>query len=388
MNDLSTVAERITPALAQTRDRTLALVSRLDHAALEAVHSPLLSPLVWDLGHIAAFEDLWISRSFGTEMLAPELTQVYDADETPRAHRGSLPFLPPGEAQAFMARIRAHTVEVIAERPAEHSERRLELIIRHELQHNETMLQTLQIAGLPTGLDGAADMGTGCDDDGLELIPLAGGGLMIGADRQAGFSYDNEQPRHRVALASFQIGRTPVSNRAWQAFIETGGYHRRELWSEHGWSWRQSQDVQRPLYWNADGSTTRFDRRRAIDPDEPVCHVSHFEAEAFARHHEARLPTEFEWEAAAIIEPSGPEKLLCGVQHSVWQWTSTEFHGYPGFRADPYPEYSEQFFGHGYRVLRGGSWVSSPRVATAQFRNWDLPERRQIFSGLRLARDL
>jgi dimethylhistidine N-methyltransferase len=378
----------IAAGLADTRERTHALVSALDAAALERVHSPLLSPLVWDLGHIAAFEDLWISRTFGTAMVEPELVGVYDADETPRAERGTLAFLRTEAALDYMARTRANTLSRLAAGAPENVEKRLELIIRHELQHHETMLQTLQIAGLATGLDQAADITVRCRDHGLELIPLAGGSLMIGADAAAGFAYDNEQPRQRRELAPFQIGRYPVSNAAWQDFIDAGGYRLRQLWSDPGWSWRQDEDVQRPLYWSDDHRTIRFGATRAIDPHEPVCHVSYFEAEAFARHHDARLPTEFEWEAAATIEPRGPEQLLHGLRNSVWQWTSSEFNPYPGFRADPYPEYSEQFFGDGYRVLRGGAWLSSPRVATVSFRNWDLPQRRQIFSGLRLARDL
>jgi iron(II)-dependent oxidoreductase len=386
-----TAIATIAAALADTRERTLSLISRLDPAALEAVHSPLLSPLVWDLGHIAAFEDLWISRTFASAMVQPELIPVYDADETPRADRGTLPFLRTDAALDYMRRTRTSTLNLLARADADTSERveaRLELIIRHELQHNETMLQTLQIAGLPTGLVHAADITVSCDDHGLALIPLAGGNLMIGSDRGAGFSYDNEQPRQPVQLASFQIGRFPVSNAAWQDFIAAGGYRRPELWSPAGWDWRQRENVLGPLYWTEDGASTRFGVRRQLNPTEPVCHISCFEAEAFARLHDARLPTELEWEAAATIEPVGPEQLLHGLQNSVWQWTASEFHGYRGFRADPYPEYSEQFFGHGYRVLRGGAWISSTRVASPQFRNWDHPERRQIFSGLRLARDL
>ncbi len=383
-----TATADIVAALSASRERTFALVSRLEGDALERVHSPLLSPLVWDLGHIAAFEDLWISRTFGTEMLEPELIPVYDADETPRRDRGTLPFLRTEAARDYLRRTRAHTLGLIAsENPPDHLAARLELIIRHELQHNETMSQTLQVAGLATGLEHGADPTISCDDHGLELIPLAGGSLLIGAASD-GFAYDNERPRHQVEVASFQIGRFPVSNAAWQDFMADGGYHRRELWSEPGWRWRRAEGIEAPLYWNADGSLRRFDRRQPILATDPVCHISYFEAEAFARHHAARLPTEFEWEAAATIEPRGPEQLLHGVQNSVWQWTSSEFNRYRGFRADPYPEYSEQFFGHGYRVLRGGAWLSSPRVATIPFRNWDLPERRQIFSGLRLARDL
>jgi dimethylhistidine N-methyltransferase len=385
---LSAATHALPGALAETRERTLALVSRLDADTLETVHSSLLSPLVWDLGHIAAFEDLWVSRTFGTAMVQPELIPVYDADETPRADRGTLPFLRTDAALDYLRRTRANTLDLLSARTPENVDRRLELILRHELQHNETMLQTLQIAGLPTGLHEAAHIPVSCDDHGLGLIPLAAGSLWIGSEHSAGFSYDNEQPRHRIELASFEIGRFPVSNAAWQDFIAAGGYQRPELWSPAGWSWRQAEDVQRPLYWTEEGLSTRFGQRQELDPTDPVCHIAFFEAEAFARHHHARLPTEFEWEAAATIEPRGPEQLLHGLQNSVWQWTTSQFRGYPGFRADPYPEYSEQFFGGDYRVLRGGAWVSSPRVATAQFRNWDHPQRRQIFSGLRLARDL
>jgi L-histidine N-alpha-methyltransferase len=379
-------ANHLMRALADARGRTLAIIAALDAETLEQVHSPLLSPLVWDLGHIAAFEDLWVSRTFGCAMLEPELIAVYDADETPRRDRGTLPFLRTEAAHDYLRRMRARTLGLLAGATPENCEKRLELIVRHELQHNETMLQTLQIAGLATGLAEALDV-TLEVDDGLELIPLAGGSLWIGAAGSAGFSYDNEQPRQRMELPPFQIGRSPVSNAAWQEFIEAGGYGRRELWSEAGWNWRTAENVERPLFWNVDGSTTSFGRRRAINPAEAVRHISCFEAEAFVAHHGVRLPTEFEWEAAATIEPQGPEQLLHGLRHTVWHWTSTEFRGYPGFRPDPYPEYSEQFFGHGYRVLRGGAWLSSARVVTTQFRNWDLPERRQIFSGLRIAAD-
>jgi iron(II)-dependent oxidoreductase len=161
-----------------------------------------------------------------------------------------------------------------------------------------------------------------------------------------------------------------VSNASWIAFAASGGYERREWWSTNGWAWRQEQEVaQEPGI-------------AAADPDAPVCHVSWFEADAFARAHGARLPTEVEWEKAATVAPSALEDV--GL---VWEWTATSFHGYPGFVAHPYREYSEVFFGDEYQVLRGGSWATSRRIAGPRFRNWDLPQRRQIFSGLRLARE-
>jgi iron(II)-dependent oxidoreductase len=153
-------------------------------------------------------------------------------------------------------------------------------------------------------------------------------------------------------------------------FSEGGGYERREWWTREGWAWKQEYDI------------TDHASVAAGHPEAPVCHVSWFEADAFARAHSARLPTEAEWERAATWTQDQPEGI-----GSVWEWTATEFDGYPGFQAYPYREYSEVFFKRGYRVLRGGSWATNPRVRTTTFRNWDLPERRQIFAGLRLARD-
>jgi iron(II)-dependent oxidoreductase len=188
--------------------------------------------------------------------------------------------------------------------------------------------------------------------------------MGAGAD---GFSYDNERPRHVVYTDAFQIARQPVSNAGWLTFAEQGGYERRELWSDDGWAWLAEQDnAQHPAI-------------AAGDPHAPACHVSYFEAEAYARAHDARLPSEAEWEKAATGAP------LDGIGR-VWEWTQTAFHGYPGFAAHPYREYSEVFFGEDYRVLKGGSWATDERVANPRFRNWDLPQRRQIFAGLRVAR--
>jgi iron(II)-dependent oxidoreductase len=185
---------------------------------------------------------------------------------------------------------------------------------------------------------------------------------------EEGFAYDNERPRHLVELPAFQIARLPVSSESWLRFADSGGYERREWWSQAGWQWLEEQDA------------TYHAAIARSDPWAPACHASWFEADAFARAHGARLPTEEEWEKAAA---SG---VLAG-RGMVWEWTQNPFRGYPGFVAYPYREYSEVFFGDAYRVLRGGSWATHPRVASTTFRNWDLPQRRQIFSGLRLARD-
>jgi gamma-glutamyl hercynylcysteine S-oxide synthase len=404
-------------ALEETRERTLALVAGIADEDLERVHSPLMSPLVWDLGHIAAFEDLWLVHRFGGRpMLRRDLAAVYDAFETPRAHRGDLPYLRRAEALEYLAAVR----DRVLDRAARHGigDGLLhELVLRHELQHAETMLQTIQLARMEHyDCPGRVDPPDGPGGlTGLELVEVPGGPFELGA-AAAGFAYDNERPRHVVEVPTFRIGRTPITNATFLRFAEGGGYERREWWSDEGWAWKEQYDITHPGAWTADGREWRLTDTEPLDPDRPVVHVSWFEADAFARAHGARLPTEAEWEKAAtwdqetqtrrdpaggnlgqVAYGTGPVGAFAddaspcgalGMLGDVWEWTASEFRGYPGFVARPYREYSEVFFGPDYRVLRGGSWATSPRVATASFRNWDYPQRRQIFSGLRIAADV
>jgi iron(II)-dependent oxidoreductase len=197
-------------------------------------------------------------------------------------------------------------------------------------------------------------------------VDVEGGPAMIGAPAD-GFAYDNERPRHEIDLPAFAIARTPLTNATWLSFTEGGGYERREWWSNEGWAWKEEYDI------------GRHAGAEAGPPDAAVVHVAWYEADAFARSVEARLPTEHEWEKAALLG------RLKGVG-SAWEWTQSHFTGYPGFRAHPYREYSEVFFGDRYRVLRGASRATHPRVASVHFRNWDLPGRRQLFAGVRIAR--
>jgi gamma-glutamyl hercynylcysteine S-oxide synthase len=355
--------------LGEARARTLALVAALDDEQLNEVYSPLLSPLAWDLGHIANFEELWLVRRIGgREPLHGELGRLYDAIETPRRTRGELPILHGDELRAYMDDVRARALDVLEEvdLAADVDEPLLregfvyEMLIAHELQHHETMLQLLQLVDgyeLPLPI-GPAPVSA----DGPETVTVAAAEHEIGAPPR-GFAYDNERPRHRVELAAFAIDRTPVANATYIRFMEDTG-------------------AEPPMYWERDGGggwlETARGRRQPVDPALPVLHVSWHEAEALARWAGKRLPTELEWEAAF--------ERLDGVGQG-WEWTSSEFRGYPGFAAFPYPEYSEVFFGDEYKVLRGSSWATHPRVARPSFRNWDLPQRRQIFAGVRLAED-
>jgi iron(II)-dependent oxidoreductase len=423
-----TAADAI-PVLSEARERTQAIVASVSEEDLERVHSTLMSPLVWDLGHIAAFEDLWIAHRFGgLPLLREDLADVYDAFETPRADRGDLPFLRAGAVREYMSATRERVLAVLSDRAGEDGTI-AEMVLRHEHQHNETMLQTLQLARLPGyWLAGATHppAAPAPAPSGLELIEIPAGPCTIGAPVD-GFAYDNERPRHRTDVRGYLIGRTPITNATYLTFTEGGGYERREWWSDEGWHWKEQYDITRPGQWTADLSAEwRLGALEPLDPHRPVVHVSWFEADAFARAHGLRLPTEIEWEKAATWDqdanqardypwgndpprggvhanvdqlgcgpaaagayPAGASPYGCqGMIGDVWEWTSSSFGGYPGFTAHPYREYSEVFFGGDYRVLRGGSWATRSRVSTSTFRNWDYPQRRQIFSGFRVAEDL
>jgi len=357
-------------ALQDARARTLALVSPFRHAELERVHHPLMSPLDWDLGHIAAYEDLWLVHRHGGEpLLRGDLADLYDAFETPRAERGEIDFLRGQDVFDYIAEVRERSLDVL-DRVGPGDGTLFEMVIRHEAQHNETMRQTLFLGDLPGGTPGPA--GGAAPREGWIDIPA--GPFAMGA-AEHGFAFDNERPRHAVGVGAVRIARHPVTNASWMHFVEGGGYERREWWSAEGWSWKEEYDITHPEGWTADAT--------ADDDGRPVLHVSWFEADAFARAHGARLPTEAEWEKAATWTQEPLQDI-----GAAWEWTSTCFHAYPGFSAHPYPEYSEAFFGEDHRVLRGSSWATEDRVRSTTFRNWDLPPRRQIFCGLRLAKDV
>ncbi|MGH2922598.1 MAG: SUMF1/EgtB/PvdO family nonheme iron enzyme [Solirubrobacterales bacterium] len=393
----TTLAER----LADARVHTLKLIEPLSDEQLNRVYDPLLSPLIWDLGHIANFEELWlVQRIGGREPLRGDLGAFYDAIEQPRKIRGELPILKAGEVRPYLDGVRERTIEVLGEADLDCGDPLLahgfvyEMLLAHEHQHNETMLQLLQMVESYEPVE--VDPGPAAEpvSDGPEMVEVAGGEHEIGAPGpERGYAYDNERPRHRVGLEPFLIDRTPVTNGAYIEYLtETG--------------------AEPPMYWEPDGegswTRTVMGRTEEVDPRLPVIHVSWDEADAFARWAGKRLPTEPEWEAAAAgadrdranldqlsfgCAPAGAygdASSDCGAVQmlgDVWEWTSSDFTAYPGFRAFPYAEYSEVFFGPEHKVLRGGAWAARRSVIRTSFRNWDLPQRRQIFAGIRCARD-
>lgn len=434
------VASEQVEVLAATRDRTLALIAGLDDVALSRVVDPLLSPLLWDLGHIANFEQRWL---LGSDDSA--LDGVYNPFEHPRAERGELEVLSSDECFTYMGAVR----EQVFQRAKSLDPFLLELVIQHEQQHNETMLQLLrQMEGYappqaladeylapPAGeqhirLREAASRAYRPMSRSSDMIAFPAGNYLIGTEPEARtLIYDNELNAHKRDVDAFEIATRPVTNGDYAEWIEFGGYKKPEWWTPEGWEWlaEQGDDFDAaPLGWHRSSGgwvTTDFGADEPIDLSAPVCHVNWHEASAYARAHGARLPTELEWEVAASYDPrigaSGERRTYAwgdnawvpgaanldqlafgahpvgSADHGfapidmlgqVWEWTNSEFSAYPGFSPFAYEQYSEPFFDGGYRVLRGGSWATRARTVTNTFRNWDLPSRRQIFSGFRLAR--
>jgi len=402
-------------------------VRRLPQLLAVAVVLGLLGLLVWDLAHIGQQEELWLLRAGDGNrpgLLPPDVDSLYDAFRHTRAERPSLPLLPPVAALAFCHEVRGRVLDALERVPDDAGELfAAGMVVQHEHQHDETMLATLQLRrGPPVLLGQPLPPGRALDTD---RVFVAGGEFVLGVDAaDEPFSLDNERPANVIDVGPFWIGRAPVSNAAWQDFVADGGYEQSRWWSARGWAHRVDAALERPKFWAADGTRHRFGLREHLPADEPVQHVSYFEAQAFAAWSGARLPTEIEWEKACAWDPAtrhrrrwpwgsaepGPRRANLGggalrpaavgaypegasaygaeqLIGDVWEWTSSDFGPWPGFEPMIYRQYSEPFFGGDYKVLRGGSWAAAASSVRPSFRNWDHPIRRQIFTGLRLAWD-
>lgn len=439
-------------AIEAVRQRTLAMIAPVSPADLERQHNPLMSPVVWDLGHIADFEDVWLvrraaaqagaaGRGQGTSPPSEEgLDPLYDPTAVPRDRRGQLPLPTTAQVLDRLAQVRRAARAALVQgglgsgvgadgpRLLAHGHV-VHMVAQHEAQHQETILQALNLrADLPYQPPHTIRPDA-VPSDGAVPCPrvlVPGGPSLMGTDDQA-WAYDNERPMHAVDLPAFWIDAAPVTAGEYLRFVQDGGYRRAELWAPEGWAWCSGEGVQAPLGWQQRGDRwliRSFGRLRPLDPRVPVVHVSWHEADAFARWAGKRLPTEAEWEKAAGWDrvgnrmqrhpwgdhpgravhanldqrhlepmpvgsyPAGRSPYGCvQMLGDVWEWTSSWFQPYPGFRSFPYREYSEIFFGHSFRVLRGGAFATSDLVARTTFRNWDYPQRRHIFAGFRCAED-
>jgi iron(II)-dependent oxidoreductase len=429
---------RLAESLKRVRTRTLRLVRALPAERVTRPAAEFMGPILWDLGHLAWYEELWLLRRLrGAPPLHDGFDEMFDAFESPRPGRAALPLPSIDGVLDYLESVRRRVLDDLPGLDSGETSDPLcrealahRMVLQHEIQHQETILQSLDLLGEPAPdvlMTGAGrrprETSRGVDDE--QRISVDAGPFTLGTDRWGGV-FDNERPAHTCELPAFSIDRFPVTNRRYTRFVEDGGYRRTELWSDEGRAWLAEERAELPLCWLRDEQGAlrlrRFGSERPVDPDEPVQHLSWFEADAFCRWAGGRLPTEAEWEKAAAWDPAagsarplpwgeraagagrgeagwrrgGPapvgsfpdETSALGMEQAlgeVYQWTASTFTGYDGFEAFPYREYSEVFFDRGYKVLRGSSWAVDAALGRCTYRNWDLPERKQLFAGVRVA---
>ncbi|HEX8560457.1 MAG TPA: SUMF1/EgtB/PvdO family nonheme iron enzyme [Pyrinomonadaceae bacterium] len=432
-------AEQLARAFEETRARTLRIFDLADERELRRSPGFSYRPLLWHLAHIGVFEAYWLLQK-AQGLPAPDAAyeRVFDPIRTPREESKDLPSR--REMEGYLGRVRGGVLAHLERAdfadpdPLKAGGYLFRLVLEHELQHQETLLYLFQMLdpSKKTRPDGPAPPPPAeTTAAGGPMVSVPAGAFVMGAVWDS-FAYDNERPAREVSVPPFRIARAPVTNGEYARFVEEGGYRRREFWDEEGWARREQEGWERPLYWRRDGARGWVERRMfeegALPEDHPVTGVSWFEAGAYARFAGKRLPTEAEWERAASwdaalgvkrrfawgdgepdAEPGAPRAAFgatawgtapagafpagaspegcLGMTGNVWEWTSTPFEPFPGFRAFPYPEYSEVWFDGDHRVLKGGSWATSAPVLRTSFRNFFRRPFRIAFAGLRLAED-
>ncbi|HKU46150.1 MAG TPA: SUMF1/EgtB/PvdO family nonheme iron enzyme [Burkholderiales bacterium] len=333
--------------LRAARERTRQVVDDLAGERELGPKLAIVNPPRWEVGHVGWFQEFWVLRGGNPERpsILPNADALYNSATVPHDTRWSLPLPPFSETIAYRDAVLDKVTRQIEQGSADPYF--VELALRHEEMHAEAFHYTRQTHGYP-----APEVTLRAGEPGDAELP--GGRFMLGAPRDQAFAFDNEKWAHPVVLEPFRIARRPVTNAEYRKFVDAGG--------------------KAPAYWK-DGKLRRFERWIPIPPDEPVMHVSWGEAQAYCAWAGRRLPTEAEWECAAV---SGVEGML----GNVWEWTASTFLPYPGFLRDPYKEYSEPWFGT-HKVLRGGSFATPPGEARVRFRNFYTPERCDIFAGFR-----
>jgi iron(II)-dependent oxidoreductase len=429
MEDLA--AQDLSRDLREARRRTLALVADLDGDQLLGPRLEIVNPLLWEIGHVAWFQERWTRRHLrGEAPILEEADALYDSMAIDHDIRWDLPLLTRDGTLSYMQEVLDRVVERLEAGGGELSDDEVYfhlLALFHEDMHAEAFLYTRQTHGYPapgpetfgrTAFLKPAGGGPLAGD-----VEIPGGTFSLGAPQDLPFVFDNEKWAHPVEVRPFAIARAPVTQGEFLELVEDGGYRRRECWSEAGWAWRTRQQAEHPLYWRRDGdgswSRRLFDHRLPLEEHLPVLHVSWYEADAYCRWAGRRLPTEAEWELAAAGPSEGGRKrtfpwgedpdpegranldasygglveagaLAAGdspfgcrqMMGNVWEWTASHFGPYPGFVADPYKEYSEPWFGN-HHVLRGGCWVTRSRMLRNTWRNFYTPDRRDVWSGFR-----
>ena len=418
------------------RQKTLEVVADLSDEQLMGPQLRIVNPLLWEIGHVTWFQEKWSLRHAGGQApIRADADSLYDSAAIAHDTRWDLPLPSRAETLTYMTAVRDRVLGRIEQGNLTEQERYfIKLGVFHEDMHTEAFTYTRQTYGwgapVFSGLETASPAETGPLRGDAEI---PGGKFLLGAPKQQeAFVFDNEKWAHPVEVRPFALARAPVTQSEFAEFVEAKGYARQEFWSEAGWQWRAGASAEHPVYWQCEAAgrwlRRDFDRWVPLEPHRPVVHVNWWEAEAYCRWAERRLPTEAEWEVAASAEPepSGNELAegkrrfpwgddapapnhanlgwramsavdvnACSAGDSafgcrqmignVWEWTATDFGPYPGFEIDPYREYSQPWFGT-HKVLRGGAWPTQPRLLRNTWRNFYTPDRRDVWAGFRTCR--
>lgn len=379
--------EVLIEALGQSQALLLALAEETDETSFRSQYHPDLSPLGWHLGHCVYNECLWLHEKVrGDDSITAPIANFYTPPHTPKAERGArLPCR--GDLLSWAREIQAFNLQYLRNlrpewrrHPLFDNDYLIHFLIQHNSQHYETMLMILTQKSLREHQPHSARITP------LRAAPLQrdsvdipAGHYRIGGERP--IAYDNEVPLQKADLGPFAISRHPVSNAEYLEFIEAGGYGNQAIWDDAGWQWLQTNRDEHPDHWrcSGDGDWYGIGLRGAYDlaPGEPVAGISLYEASAFARWAGARLPHEYQWEAACrtgVLESTG----------RVWEWCQNTFHPYAGFTPFPYQEYSQPWFDNRHFILKGGSLHTRPAIKRASFRNFFEADKRHVFAGLRL----
>ena len=424
--------------MTRTRQQTLALFDLAREEDLRESPGFGFRPIIWHLAHIGVFEAFWLLQKLKNEPAPDErYERIFDPISTPREESKNLPSR--SEMEDYLSKVRDRVLRHLEKIEFDEKDAMLRdgyvfrLVLEHEEQHQETLAYLLQLLSpekkrRPSERNGA--QATTNNETGAKsaqgMASVGEGEFLMGAVWDS-FAYDNERPAHTVHVPAFRIDKLLTTNAEYAEFITGGGYRRREFWSDEGWAWREREGWKNPLYWTQQnggwGVRTMFEEG-VLAPHHPVTGISWYEAEAYARFRGKRLPTEAEWEKAASWDAAAkkkrrfawgddkPSTALCNFDNrlwgttpvgsfpdgasasgcldmtgNVWEWTSDAFEGFPGFKAFPYPEYSEVWFDGDHRVLKGGSWATNSSVLRISFRNFFRRHFRIAFAGIRCAAD-
>jgi iron(II)-dependent oxidoreductase len=418
--------------LSEARQRTLQQVADLDDDQLLGPRLEIVNPLLWEIGHVAWFQEKWVLRRGGEPSIRADADDLYDSAAVAHDTRWELPLPDRDDTLRYMAGVLERVVERCRE-PDREDMYFVPLAVFHEDMHGEAFTYTRQTLGYPPPRISVATDHTPPSGESQGVLPgdvsIPGGTFALGASQSGLFVFDNEKWSHPVTIRPFDIARAAVTQERFAAFVDDDGYRRREFWDDEGWHWREATGACHPVYWRpaSSGGWERrdFDRWVPMEPHRPVLHVCWYEADAYCRWAGRRLPSEAEWEAAATTRPA-PEgrglssrktrfpwgddlpspahanldSLALGCRDvgdlplgdsswgcrqmigNVWEWTQSDFLPYPGFISDPYKEYSSPWFGT-HRVLRGGCWATRSRLIRATWRNFYRPDRRDVLAGFR-----